>query len=845
MNRALLILLLLIKTFTSYSQIFSGVVRSESGEPLEGATVVATSDGNKTVAFSITDENGKYQLNIEAEKEIVSVTVSFMGYQKRTFPFTDFGKETEIILTESSYSIKEVKVKYQRLKNSGDTLTYSVAGFKQSQDRSIAEVIAKMPGLEVKANGKIEYQGVPINKFYIEGLDLMGSQYGLANQNLSASKVQSVQVLENHQSIKSLVGVSFSDQAALNIVLKDEAKAVWTGTADVGLGYGDKVLLDNRLMGMCFDRKFQTLSMYKGNNIGQHLDNEVLDLTDNQRRRNGTESGILSMLNLEVPDLKADRYTFNNSHLVAGNWLWKVGENSELRVQGNGFVDKTDINNTRSSTYLTLADLPVIIEEQIIGNTRNEWKGEANYQYNGSKIYVKNNVRGYFDFNESIGEISYNGQMTDLMVKPHKRSLSEDFQLSHTLSNKNVYSIDSYWAYNYLPGQLLTINGETEQLDLKFLTAHNAVKYNIRLGKHYLNNEAGLDYDYQDIGVAFDRNEQESSAYQLICAFWTPSVSFVLGDHRLEVLSKVRLARQSYKLSRSKHLWLDPSLSWRWKASVVSDFSLSVKYANNPMMGKAIYDTPIFIGYRTKKENRGKTGVQHSLSVSAGYKYSNPVKGIFLNVRPTYILTTGNVLYHSSLQDNIYTTKATDKNSEMQTIGLSARLSKSISWSKALFGFSGSNLLSDYSLLVSDHIDNSRMRSTYVGFDYSMRPLRVISIEGNSSVSIYEHQNISRDTKSATTNWEHFLNLHVLPSDRWMISMKNELHCSDIEDVGLDYFLDFYLSYKSKSWELSFKANNVIGTSLFERKTLGNTIESYSVTRLRPRELIVKLSFSL
>lgn len=67
--------------------------------------------------------------------------------------------------------LKEVKVSAQRLLRSGDTLTYSVSSFRQGQDRSLADVITKMPGLEVKANGQIEYQGKAISKFYIEGLD--------------------------------------------------------------------------------------------------------------------------------------------------------------------------------------------------------------------------------------------------------------------------------------------------------------------------------------------------------------------------------------------------------------------------------------------------------------------------------------------------------------------------------------------------------------------------------------------------------------------------------------------------------------------------------------------------
>ena len=64
-----------------------------------------------------------------------------------------------------------------------------------------------------------------------------------------------------------------------------------------------------------------------------------------------------------------------------------------------------------------------------------------------------------------------------------------------------------------------------------------------------------------------------------------------------------------------------------------------------------------------------------------------------------------------------------------------------------------------------------------------------------------------------------------------MISIKNELFHTNDKSVGTNYFLDFAISYKVKQWELSLTANNLIGTSEFERRTLGNTIESYSVTR--------------
>jgi hypothetical protein len=92
-----------------------------------------------------------------------------------------------------------------------------------------------MPGIEVLSDGKILYQGRPINKYYIEGLDLLEGKYNLANENLPHKEVTQVQILENHQPIKALDSLKFSDQAALNIKLKNAY--TFTGQARLGSGF--------------------------------------------------------------------------------------------------------------------------------------------------------------------------------------------------------------------------------------------------------------------------------------------------------------------------------------------------------------------------------------------------------------------------------------------------------------------------------------------------------------------------------------------------------------------------------------------------------------------------------
>lgn len=67
-------------------------------------------------------------------------------------------------------------------------------------------------------------------------MDLLGGKYAQASDNIDAGKVKKVQVLERHQPIRALKDTKFSDQAALNIVLTDSAKNVWSHTFDLSTG---------------------------------------------------------------------------------------------------------------------------------------------------------------------------------------------------------------------------------------------------------------------------------------------------------------------------------------------------------------------------------------------------------------------------------------------------------------------------------------------------------------------------------------------------------------------------------------------------------------------------------
>ena len=156
------------------AQELSGTVVDGRRQPLQEVSIILENDSAGTLAFTFTDEKGNF--SIESPEDTTSTRLIFrlLGYETISVGLGTYRDKQTVVMPGTSIQLKEVNVRGHRIVEKGDTLNYLVSGFKQSQDRSIADVIAKMPGLEVKPSGLITFEGKPINKFYIEGMDLMG-----------------------------------------------------------------------------------------------------------------------------------------------------------------------------------------------------------------------------------------------------------------------------------------------------------------------------------------------------------------------------------------------------------------------------------------------------------------------------------------------------------------------------------------------------------------------------------------------------------------------------------------------------------------------------------------------
>ena len=309
----ILILIFVMLNCAAQVNVTGRVVEEATNEPLTGASVILRNAEGKIKKYGTTKANGEFEISTPTIKGF-TLDVSMMGFAKQTVKLDSVQLPMTIVMEHSSTMLKEVAVKADRIREQGDTITYNVGSFAQAQDRSIGDVLKRMPGIDVSKSGKIQYQGEDINKFYIEGSDLLGGKYGIATNGINHDDVGAVEVMENHQPMQVLSGISFSDKAAINLKLKNKAKATWSVHGDAGAGYAwqpEGAVWDGELFAMAVMAGFQNITTLKTNNIGEDLSSNSTDFFASRR-----ETGLSRYVGVSlpgVPSLSSKRTLFNRS----------------------------------------------------------------------------------------------------------------------------------------------------------------------------------------------------------------------------------------------------------------------------------------------------------------------------------------------------------------------------------------------------------------------------------------------------------------------------------------------------------------------------------------------------
>ncbi|MEN9951844.1 MAG: hypothetical protein RLZZ520_112, partial [Bacteroidota bacterium] len=150
---------------------------------------------------------------------MVSVVLGLMLFCNScsSFPISN-----DTIPSKSHLALPEINIKGNAMvaKRRGDTLVFAADRYKRADAIRLEQLLSNVPGFQVDANGRISFNGKPIQKLMLDGDDLTAENYQLISRNLRSLLIDSIQVLEKYNENRLLKNMHDNNGLAINLVLK-------------------------------------------------------------------------------------------------------------------------------------------------------------------------------------------------------------------------------------------------------------------------------------------------------------------------------------------------------------------------------------------------------------------------------------------------------------------------------------------------------------------------------------------------------------------------------------------------------------------------------------------------
>jgi Outer membrane protein beta-barrel family len=226
------------------------------------------------VTFVRADENGAFVFkNLKKQDYLVKTTfVGLLPHQQLVkFSAENLNEDIgTITLKPIQKDLMEIVVRIAKapIEIRGDTIEYDARKFKVPPGSSVEDLLRKLPGMQVDAEGNIKAQGRTVNKLTVDGKRFFGDDPKVATKSLPAEAINKVQVFDDKSEQAKLTGIEDGKkEKTINLELKEEFKKGGFGKATAGVG------TEGRVMGKAnynkFDKKNQFAIVGFGNNINQ------------------------------------------------------------------------------------------------------------------------------------------------------------------------------------------------------------------------------------------------------------------------------------------------------------------------------------------------------------------------------------------------------------------------------------------------------------------------------------------------------------------------------------------------------------------------------------------------
>jgi hypothetical protein len=872
-----LLFLSMLMCYYAQGQItVQGTITDMSGVTIAGINVVLTpKNQNNILVYAVSGDNGYYQLSHAGTVDSLQIIVTGLDYEKITRVIAGVSQTIDFTLKEKPIQLHEVVVKATPISQKGDTLNYLVSAFTGKGDRVIGDVLKKMPGIEVSAGGRIKYNGKEINKFYVENLDLLQGRYGIATNNITAKDVAAVEVYEYHQPIKALAGVSPTDQAAINLKLKDGVKGTLSAMGQLGVGAAP-LLWNNELITLYFAKKRQNINTYKGNNSGHDVSQELTSFYSSGR--NYLDNGqFLSVLSPAPPPISTQRYLFNNIHTVSANVLTMLPREYELTANVSYYNDyRIKDSYSRSSYYLSSDSTLSITESLNARQTINNMDAAVKISTNKENFYLTNtlNVKAAWNGEQGMADTVSQHMQTD------SYHFSNNFELIKTLPNEKSIRFYSFNGFTHTPQQLeirpglyaSAVNHGQPFSCLVQTTGYNQflsrTQGNYSIAKRGFRQMyyGGLDISLQSLQsvlqpepfigaspIVVPDSMQNNLRWQAYKAYITAGYTYSWHRLRAELSLPVNylLLRMDDKLPQEKRtinrLTCNPDIVVTYDINAY--WKLRANYTFNQNTGNLRngYTGYIMQHYRSFNRNDGQLADTKLHSYGFRTIYRNALKALFANVDVFYEQFHSNMLREQSFAGILQIQQTINQPVVSQTYGVNGSISKNLYALHSTVSLTANYYETTSSQISQGTLVDFRYRNysfnptiksqftSWMGLDYSLLWSESKSIIENA----IEGYPLIRSVSNRIT-------MRLFPLTGLTLAVDYEHYYNNAVSEGKNKsFADISVSYKFKNVELSCVWANIFNAGQYITASYDAVSAFVYVYEIRPAQVLLTAKFKL
>jgi len=879
MQRFLLAILLTLSQFTAFAQSLptsiKGIVRCGK-TPVEGSIVALLQPSDSSVvAYAMTNKQGYYQLQTTTSLSELLIKVTGFGIKRQLSPIKNQTQTFDFSVEEEDIKLREAVVKSQKMWNNRDTLNYLVSAYLKDYDRTIADVLRKLPGITIEDNGNIKYQGTPINHFYIENLDMLQGRYNLATQSIKAEDVATVQVLENHEHAHALRDQMPSANAAINLKLKNKAKGIWSQSVEVGSGvYGEGLLWKGTARAMYFGKAQQHLLQYSGDNMGHGLNAALVHY------------GISANTNRHMMDLvKHATPAIGNSwlgyqHGLHLNNLAKLTDSATIKYNFNYGYNLSRGSSFAQTRYLLPDASQLLLRENIADRTHTHTADlQLTYEKNLQRHYLNNSLSIFGQWEEGKGEIlSENRKSVPLSLGTpkataiqqalHYRSLGllNRTRWVHRTSKGGGFEWNSTQNFSSSP-QALTIGGDMrarQDVDLTTISTSNKVELlqNLRTRSWTFSGTAHFDATYTAATTSLSHPDALIAPHGHLTHIQAivgvgPVVNYTKGSFQSTLklpftfhytaLDNSQIVEESTDAHRLQARCL-PSWSLLWKITNETTFNAKADYAAQETSWDRLLTANVMQNYKNLSRYRALLHDNHKASAQFDMAYKDLFNGFFAHLKGNWNRMWSNIAYGTTLDAQAHTVvEAAYSPNHSHQYSITAYGRKDIDWQtlqcelSATAGRGEREMLRQSSLL------------TYHTTHYALRGALSFDLFNGCRMdynATWQHHRSKATLHTFTTSdLEQRANLHLR---LWPSRMFLKLHISHTHNNHLgteqkDFcFIGGELKFKlSKSIELQLNGDNLSNTRSLITHSLEELEEVHTIYHLRPLSITLTAHINL